>query len=335
MKIFKAALIGYYGFGNLGDELLLQASLNLLHEAGISDNQIIVLSNNPQETSKNFNVKSVSRWKLKTLIKTFRESECLIFGGGGIFQDSTGFKSCLWYWGVVRLAKLLGLKIIALGQSIGILNHYLSRMMTLNAFKKFDFVHVRDKYSFDFLNNNLKNTRLILGEDIVFNLAENLKLTPPENHERENFLLNLRPSNTLEKFVEIIKPEIISRKNLIGVALSADDEEILNAYKNDLAIQKIIRVKNLDDAQKIFKNAYGVAGMRLHFGILSKIFRVPCVLMAYDPKVKYFAESSNTPCMNINSKWLEPKLADNIPENINHELKIAMIEFAHYGQTQD
>ena len=68
-KIYKAALIGYYGFGNLGDELLLQASLNFLNEAGIFNNQIIVLSNNPDETSKNFGVKSVSRWNFKTLIK--------------------------------------------------------------------------------------------------------------------------------------------------------------------------------------------------------------------------------------------------------------------------
>ena len=169
-KIYKAALIGYYGFGNLGDELLLQASLNFLNEAGIFNNQIIVLSNNPDETSKNFGVKSVSRWNFKTLIKTFRESENLIFGGGGIFQDSTGFKSCAWYWGIVRLAKFLGLKIIGLGQSIGILNHYLSRVMTLNAFKNFEFVHLRDEYSFRFLKSKLKNTRLILGEDLCFNL---------------------------------------------------------------------------------------------------------------------------------------------------------------------
>ena len=87
MKKFKAALLGYYGFGNLGDELLLQACINILAENGIKREEVLVLSNNPEETAKTFHVKSINRWKYREVMSAFRETETLILGGGGLFQD--------------------------------------------------------------------------------------------------------------------------------------------------------------------------------------------------------------------------------------------------------
>ncbi|MBR6901203.1 MAG: polysaccharide pyruvyl transferase family protein, partial [Synergistaceae bacterium] len=128
-------LLGYYGFGNLGDELLLRACIKILNERGIENEKIIVLSNNPEETRKNFNVKAVNRWKIFEVIKALRKSEFLMLGGGGLFQDSTSIKFCVYYWAVVRLAKLLGVKISAIGQSIGPLNSKIAKILTSNAFK--------------------------------------------------------------------------------------------------------------------------------------------------------------------------------------------------------
>ena len=43
MRKYKAALIGYYGFKNFGDELLLKASLDMLARAGIKSSEILIL----------------------------------------------------------------------------------------------------------------------------------------------------------------------------------------------------------------------------------------------------------------------------------------------------
>ncbi|MBQ6737281.1 MAG: polysaccharide pyruvyl transferase family protein, partial [Synergistaceae bacterium] len=85
MKTYKIALLGYYGFGNLGDELLLRSSIEILENVNIKREKIVVLSNNPAETSEVFKVKSVNRWKFSEVRTALKQSEFLVLGGGGLF----------------------------------------------------------------------------------------------------------------------------------------------------------------------------------------------------------------------------------------------------------
>ncbi|MBQ9418966.1 MAG: polysaccharide pyruvyl transferase family protein, partial [Synergistaceae bacterium] len=183
MKIFSSltprssvAVLGYYGFGNLGDELLLQACVNLLNANDI--NNITALSNDPAETQKNFNVNAINRWKIFEVSKTLRSCDYLLLGGGGLFQDSTSVKSCLYYWGVVRLAKFFGVKVLAVGQSIGPLNSRLAKFFTASALRACEKIHVRDQNSFD-IAKSLGCKDVELGFDIVMSLETHpAPLTP-------------------------------------------------------------------------------------------------------------------------------------------------------------
>jgi len=285
-------LLGYYGFGNLGDELLLEACIKILNSKGISNENIIALSNNPEETRKNFKIKSVNRWKFFEVVKAMRKSENLILGGGGLFQDSTSVKSCVYYWGIVRLAKFFGLKISALGQSIGLLRSGLAKFLTRDALKLCEEIQVRDENSFKTAKSfGCKN--LILGEDLVLQLKiknENSKL----KNENKTLLVNLRPYKDFERFFKITA-DIIKNFNgkKIGAAFSPEDEKVLRENQKKLGLDEIILLKNFNDAEKLFSSASSAVGMRLHFGVLAKIFEVPATLLAYDIKVKEFAARYN------------------------------------------
>ena len=292
-------LLGYYGFGNLGDELLLQACIKILNERGIKNKNIIVLSNNPEETRKSFNVEAVNRWKISEVVKAMRKSENLILGGGGLFQDSTSIKSCVYYWGVVRLAKLFRLKIFALGQSIGPLSSRFSKFLTGNALRLCEKVQVRDENSFKIAGGfHCKN--LELGQDLVLKLGEGLEI---RGEILNIILVNLRPYKNLEKFVKIIAPNV---KNFngkkIGAALSIEDEKILIENKEILGLDEIKLLKNFDDAQKLFSQASTAVGMRLHFGVLAKIFGLSVALMPYDIKVSGFARQYNIPVVSLSGE---------------------------------
>ena len=49
-KKYDVALLGYYGFKNLGDELLLESIVAILKESGVDSEQMAVLSSSPEET---------------------------------------------------------------------------------------------------------------------------------------------------------------------------------------------------------------------------------------------------------------------------------------------
>lgn len=306
MRKYKIVLLGYYGFGNLGDELLLEASLNILKKSGFNSEKIIVLSNNPSETSKKFHVESVLRWNFCEVFNALCSSEYLMLGGGGLFQDSTSVKSCVWYWGIIRLAKFLGVIPFAIGQSLGPLNSKISKILTRDAVKLCKIFHVRDSYSFGIAENfGLKN--IILGVDLVYTLG-NADFT---KKSQKNILLNLRPCLEIEKFVNIISGNL--KENVIGVALSREDVEVLEKYKSRLNITEIFLVNNFEEAKNLWENALECYGMRLHFGILSRIFRTPIAVMPYDVKVKIFSEQAKIPC--ITNEFIKSEMPLEISEN--------------------
>ncbi len=304
MKRYKAALLGYYGFGNLGDELLLQSCIEILSRNGISRDKIVVLSNSPSETSESFHVDTVNRWKVREVIHAFRNSDSLVLGGGGLFQDSTSVKSCVWYWGIVRLAKFLGCKVYALGQSFGPLNSKLSLILTRNALNSCSRIHVRDELSYNVAVTS-KCRSVTLGSDIVMTLK-------PDSYSHDDngyMLVNLRPCSKLNDYIRIITPYL--NDNIKGAALSDEDIEPLKMIINQ---KDIVRVKSFNDAQSLWQGASSALGMRLHFGVLSRIFRVPLSMMPYDVKVSEFAKQSGVPC--IDDSYCEPVMPLMIPKDV-------------------
>lgn len=57
---YDVLLAGYYGFGNLGDELLVDACVKLLEKNGIPRERIAVLSADPDGTQKTLGTASMT-----------------------------------------------------------------------------------------------------------------------------------------------------------------------------------------------------------------------------------------------------------------------------------
>ena len=302
MRRYRVALLGYYGFGNLGDGLLLRSCLELFGKYGLEREKIIVLSNTPEDTAERFSVVSVNRWKFGEVMRALRQSDCLVLGGGGLFQDTTSIMSCVWYWGIVRLAVLLGCKVFALGQSVGPLKSGISRMLAGNALRICRKVHVRDNASFRFAQS-LGCHDVVQGCDLVMSLCD----VKTQAAHKNFMLVNLRPCAELDHYVKIIAPHIDA--NTIGAAMSDDDMKALESLK----LSNIVRVNTLGEAEGLWAGASCAVGMRLHFGVLSRIFRTPLALMPYDVKVREFAGQSGVPC--IDDEWQEPVMPREVPED--------------------
>ena len=82
-------IAGYYGFRNNGDEAILRVLLADLQRAE-EDLSVCVLSGDPEATRRCFGVEAIAHGDVVGIIEQVRQSDALIVGGGGIFQD---------YWG--------------------------------------------------------------------------------------------------------------------------------------------------------------------------------------------------------------------------------------------
>ena len=94
---------GYYGFGNLGDELILKNIRNEL-ERRFPGAGITVLSSCPADTRHCHGVNALSRWNPIRVSVAMWKSDLFILGGGGLIQDHTSSRSLLYYAGVLMLA---------------------------------------------------------------------------------------------------------------------------------------------------------------------------------------------------------------------------------------
>lgn len=289
-KKFDVVLCGYYGMGNFGDELLLFSMLLLLDKKGVNKNRIAVLSGDPVLTTDTHGVYSVDRWSLLRVYDLLSHSRSLLLGGGGLFQDSTSIRSCLYYWGVIALSRLAGCSPWVFGNSLGPLRSWLGRYLTRSGLKMCSSVSLRDVHSLKLAKSFKIKARL--SPDPV------LSLNVDKGGKGDIVFVNLRPWNgVLESRVASNLGSYLRGKGLraVGIAMAQEDSDLLKRFKDDglLPLESVFMLQreNFD----IWSNCSCAIGMRLHFNVLSSLAQVPSIAVPYDPKVVDFASFFEIP----------------------------------------
>jgi polysaccharide pyruvyl transferase WcaK-like protein len=161
----KILLAGYYGFGNLGDELLAQTARELL-----SVKHTITFC----RARRNF-------------LPQLLNSDCLLLAGGSLFQDVTGRGlSVLYYSAWAFAAKLFRKKLFLVAQGVGPIRAPLNRWLTRAVFRRADFISLRDRESAEFL----RLPESYVTADLLF--AAKLKISKAAR--RRQIIVNLKKS---------------------------------------------------------------------------------------------------------------------------------------------
>ncbi len=282
----KAVICGYYGQGNAGDEALLLAILSRLN------NQItpIVLSGNPEKTSKDYGVISYSRLEIIKEILTLAKNDLFIWGGGSLIQDVTSIKSPIYYLFLMTLAQFKGLKTVAYAQGIGPIKTPLIQWLTKVILRRCDRISVRDQASAKILEK--WSIKCIIACDPVWGLPsknkKNLELLPSPR-----IAVNLRshPSFTREKIEVIFQLLSALQKqinaNIIFIPFQlSKDLEICQQLADKLEGNcQILSLENPQELKAIFASMEMLIGMRLHSLIMAGSEKCKCFALSYDPKV--------------------------------------------------
>ena len=137
---------GYYGFGNLGDESLLDIITQSLADE-MPDIKIAALAKSPKKAARRTSLACVSRFNYFEVKRIIRKSKMLISGGGSLLQDKTSKRSLSYYAGIIATAEAMGKKVAVLANGIGPITHEPNKERTRRVVSCADYISVRDSES--------------------------------------------------------------------------------------------------------------------------------------------------------------------------------------------
>jgi len=326
-------IYGYYGYGNLGDELLAQSVFEGLKykydkfyfrsfdriEFLKDSNRIISTQSEKILNNGNSKVKSLLSY-LNFHWNIFGDCKAFYFGGGttiaGLQSSKTLFITIL----LLLIAKVRGLDTIAIGVGVTDGKNILKKMLLFLIFRLVNSVRVRDLDSLKVVNRyKMKNT--MLTSDLVFSLMTK-KVAEKKNRYRKNdnkkiaivtvAAPHVAESNStniiIEKYREIIDNLVREgyKVNLFPFQVldqNYDDLDFFNKIKNSYFGKNddvYISNNKLDNVYNFYNEADLVIGHRFHSLILAIIHRIPFVGIFHEHKVSALTNEMNYPLIRFN-----------------------------------
>jgi len=175
----NSLLIGYYGGGNYGDELLLEVLGNLLHQNGTKDVTITYINPDQyRDYHHDFGYKRIDMQDKKQLIKQLFTSKNIMIGGGGLWGVDMNFNTFLLSLMLFFGRFLLGKKVFLLGVGYYNSTTKLGRAGAWLAGKAANGIIARDDETFE--NFSLINNETYLDSDMAWYIDQ-VNLRPYEH----------------------------------------------------------------------------------------------------------------------------------------------------------
>lgn len=305
---------GYYGSGNTGDEAILAALLGTVRRLKPAL-EPVVLSADPAATHADHGVAAVPHFSLAALRGELAQAQLLISGGGSLLQDTTSWRSPLYYLGVIWLAQRAGLKTAALCQGLGPLRRGWLRRLTARLFCRLDLIALRDQESADFLVGlGLPAAKVQLTADAVW-LLDPAPMEQIDQLLQAKGLLSL-PRPLVGVFLRPL-PDYPPTAPLWG-ALAAGLDQALARLGGSALFIPMQPPGDAATAQQVMAQMRApahlltgryspaellgltgtldlIVGMRLHGLIFAAQQAVPAAGLPYDPKVAAFLAQAGLP----------------------------------------
>ncbi|TRM10632.1 glycosyltransferase [Lentibacillus cibarius] len=315
-------IVGNYGNNNQGDEAILEGILLQLEATHhVSRDEMIVFSNQPEQTAAKYGVQSVKLYyknksSLTTMLGTMRKNrsiirklDLLLIGGGGIFMDLYGREAFLfgmYGW----LAKLSGTPVVLYGVGAGPILTKIGKTILRSLAHLAKLVTVRDPKSKKLLESiGVKSAIHVIG-DPAFQVRQpaetkrntnglQIGVTAVPYHHRSYW-----PEEDMAKYDDYITGMARNLDTLLAEHPDATVNFFATKYPQDLQVAEAIRDKmaysgrstmqeksmNHQEITQYASEQDLVIGTRLHSLILALVSHIPVIAVSYHHKVQDFMD---------------------------------------------
>jgi polysaccharide pyruvyl transferase CsaB len=317
----QVLLSGWYGYGNAGDEAILQQFLTETNEWA----NTCVLSGAAESITAEYSDRGVigirhPDWRLHRgklfeglrvflrYLRALRQTDLVVLGGGGLLRDNTTWPNLLHLIDEIWIAKLLGRKTALYAIGVGPFRTRLGRALIRETVKRCDLVTVRDETSKTLLEQiGVPESRIIVVADPALLLAP----TPVRNEAvaRTVYELARKPETVglyLRRIPRLLElaPQLdalYSRHNMSFAAIplcchpGIDDRIAARELRDAMKYPEALHLCETPLSPSEIKHLTGSFVMNvticLHSLIFSASMGVPAVAINYEPKVANVARS--------------------------------------------
>jgi polysaccharide pyruvyl transferase CsaB len=322
--------MGYYGMGNLGDEMMLFCLKPWLKERGFD---VTVLSERPEVVSKQHALPAVENspllgeWAWRTswlkggawrVIRAILRSDSLIIGGGDLIRDDLGWRTFFYTMEKLIVALMLGKKVYVVNVGIGQPSTGYGRLVLRWVLARCHGIIVRDLQS-EQICKQLGVSSAVLAPDIVLSLPEILGKRPGASVNelpaepcvtvclRHNpnvfgrYSMNEPQIRTLARALD----DLVEKRgvNVVFIpfqenpASGEGDSQLHQVVAQGMVHKDRVLVRpwtaDFDEVCRWIRGARFVLSMRLHAAVLAQAYGRPSVLMPCDRKIREFGRLMN------------------------------------------
>jgi polysaccharide pyruvyl transferase CsaB len=314
--------MGYIGYQNTGDELMLRAIIRGLsrHEIRV---ELQALSRDPEATQRLHGVGGpthdsfsgslrpslLTRWRR---VRSIIRADVALLGPGGLLQDYDvrGTRNMFSLWRMTALARLSGSKVIGIGLGAGPLETQWGRRYARWIAMLSEVLLLRDPESLELLRElGVPQSKLRLVADLAF--APGLDL--PQKERGNSPLLGVSVFNFFEYIhgdVEAgaccraqvaacldnvvdsgISIRFVSMQGPFGGNDAEEARKIRELMRNPDHVEILAYRDDPEETYKLISECTWFIGMRLHSLIMALLASVPMAAISYHPKVESFMGS--------------------------------------------
>lgn len=305
----RLVLLGYFGFGNAGDEAILAAEVQALRTSLGTDTEFVVVSGDVEHTARVHGLPAVGRTDFPGVLRALRSCDGLVAGGGSLLQDVTSARPVSFYGGVMLAAKALRKPVFVYAQGLGPIGRPVNRWLGGRALRAASYLALRDDASRE-LAQSLGATSCELVPDPVLGLER--PLSGEGSGLGSGLAVSLRPWHDSAAWLPLVTAALRTLATEVEVTLvpfhETQDLELARTVATELgsAAELVEPTGDFRTVLSAVAGARAVLGMRLHALVAAAAAGRPFVALSYDPKVTAFAEQVGQPVAATLPGTLDP-----------------------------